>query len=100
MTQDQIIVNRIEFSDYGPERRVAIRADGEHDGTIPVPYLAWNRSEDGVLSLVLDQRFGLDLPGVTPAVAEAIVEFIANAIAVGGGYASIYYTDRKLSFRG
>lgn len=29
-----------------------------------------------------------------------LVEFIANAIAVGGGYPSIHYTDRKMPFRG
>jgi hypothetical protein len=51
--------------------------------------------------LTLDNRFGLQIPtGVTQAEAEAIVEFVANAIAIGAGYPSIYYTKRKMPFRG
>lgn len=85
----------VGYHDYGPDRRVVIRR--ETDGEIVVPFLSWHRGEDGVLSLTLDHRFGLDIPaGVAQ---DSIVEFIANAIAVGAGYPSIYYTDRKMAFR-
>lgn len=36
-----------------------------------------------VVSLVLDNRFGLDVP---PNLAEPVVSFIANALAIGAGY--------------
>jgi len=51
--------------------------------------------------LTLDDRLGYTIPAsITGDEAEALVEFIANAIAIGAGYASIYYTKRKMPFRG
>ena len=53
------------------------------------------------MSLTLDNRLGFDVPlSVTPGEAASLFEFIANCIAVGAGYASIYYTKRKMPFRG
>lgn len=53
------------------------------------------------MSLTLDGRLGFDIPkSVSADEAAALVEFIANCIAVGAGYASIYYTKRKMPFRG
>lgn len=51
--------------------------------------------------LVLDDRLGFTIPlGATVDEAAALVEFVANAIAIGAGYPSIYYTRRRLPFRG
>lgn len=51
--------------------------------------------------LTLDNRLGFNIPAsIAPKEAEALIEFIANAIAIGAGYASIYYTKRKMPFRG
>lgn len=51
--------------------------------------------------LTLDDRLGYNVPTtVTPYEAAALVEFVANAIAIGAGYPSIYYTKRKMPFRG
>lgn len=53
------------------------------------------------MSLILDNRLGFDIPTtVTADEAGALIEFVANAIAIGAGYASIYYTKRKMPFRG
>lgn len=82
----------------GEHRTLAVRPiDG--DGTIPVPYLSWNRTEDGRLALLLDGRLGTDLPAMTEYQEDSLIEFIANAIAIGAGYPSIYYTKRKMPFR-
>jgi len=101
MTVDQTVERRVFFDDWaGVSRKVSIRQDyGEIGGNVEVPYLMWTRTDDGRLALTLDNRFGLDLPQMPPEQEEAVVEFIANAIAVGGGYASIYFTDRKMPFR-
>lgn len=82
--------------------RVYLQSDyGETGGSVEVPYLRGRRHPDGSIGLTLDDRLGLDLPAEMGAAAqEAAIEFIANAIAVGAGYASIYYTDRKMPFRG
>ncbi|MCI4355101.1 MAG: hypothetical protein L3K06_07035 [Thermoplasmata archaeon] len=51
--------------------------------------------------LTLDNRLGYSIPkSITSDEAVALIEFVANAIAIGGGYASIYYTKRKMPFRG
>ncbi len=53
------------------------------------------------MSLTLDKRLGFDIPkSITPDEAAALIDFIANAIAIGAGYASIYYTKRKMPFHG
>jgi len=88
----------------GEEHLVGIRIDrGDIGGQEIVPYLRWNRAEDGTLSLTLDHRFGIDLPPMASEKGnkqDEIVEFIANAIAIGAGYPSIYYLDRRMPFRG
>lgn len=85
----------------GHEQPVSVRSVTNDGGSIIVPYLAWQRAEDGQLALVLDNRLGYDVPyAFTEGQEEALVEFIANAIAIGAGYASIYYTKRKMPFRG
>ncbi len=62
-------------------------------------YLA-TRIQPGMY-LVLDNRLGFDIPKtITADEAASLVEFLANAIAIGAGYASIYYTKRKMPFRG
>jgi hypothetical protein len=91
----------IEFFKWqNPNQTVAVHGV-VGDGLIDVPYLTWVRREDDHgLSLILDHRFILDLPEMTPWEEQHIVEFIANAIAIGGGYPSIYYTKHRLAFRG
>ncbi len=95
---------RVNFHTMIEERILTIApVDGvgeKPDGEISVPYLSWQRAEDGRLALVLDHRLGVDLPAMEPWQEDSIIEFIANAIAIGAGYASIYYTKRKLPFRG
>ena len=92
-------VTGVTYAEYMPQSHVFIR--DEATGSIEVPFLTGRRLEDGSVSLTLDRRLGLDLPAsLEPHVQDAIVEFVANAIAVGAGYPSIYYTDRgKLAFR-
>lgn len=84
----------------GHEQPISVRSNTNDGGSIIVPYLTWRRAEDGHLSLLLDNRLGLDLPLMPDHREDAVVEFIANAIAIGAGYASIYYTKRKMPFRG
>ncbi len=98
-------VNYIRMA--GEDHPVSIRIDhGEMGGEQTVPYLQWQRppeDADGhqdALTLILDDRLGLDLNGVSAPKQDEITEFIANAIAIGAGYASIYYLDRKMPFRG
>ena len=51
--------------------------------------------------LTLDSRLGYDIPkSLTPDEAATLVRFLADAIAIGAGYASIGYTKRKMPFRG
>lgn len=60
--------------------------DGETivcDGYL-VPNLMAFRTQ-GRVELVLDRRFALDVP---PNIAEAVIGFVANAMAVGAGYTS------------
>jgi hypothetical protein len=62
-------------------------------------YLA-TRPQPGMY-LVLDGRLGYTIPStIDPDQAADLIEFVANAIAIGAGYASIYYTKRKMPFRG
>lgn len=90
----------VEFIRWeGEHRTMTVRSVDGH-GAISIPYLSWQRAEDGRLSLTLDDRLGLDLPTMLPRAEQALIEFIANAIAIGAGYASIYYTKRKMPFRG
>jgi hypothetical protein len=105
----------IEFFKWqNPNQTVAVHAT-VGGGLIDVPYLEWIRRGEGTdalgqpmestegdhgLTLCLDHRFILDLPQMTPFEEQHIVEFIANAIAIGGGYPSIYHTKHKLAFRG
>ena len=105
----------IEFFKWkNPNQTVAVHAT-IGGGLIDVPYLTWVRRGEGTdvlgqevqsteddhgLSLILDHRFILDLPEMTPFEEQHIVEFIANAIAIGGGYPSIYHTKHRLAFRG
>ncbi len=85
----------------GHEQPLWVRSTTNDGGMIAIPYLTWRRAEDGHLSLLLDNRLGFDLPtGASPYEEDSLVEFIANAIAIGAGYASIYYTKRKMPFRG
>lgn len=90
----------VEFIRWkGEHRTLAVQSiDGK--GTIPIPYLAWRRADDGRLTLVLDGRLAVDLPAMHQRAEQAVIEFIANAIAIGAGYPSIYYTKRKVPFRG
>lgn len=83
----------------GEHRTLAVRPV-DSQNAIPVPYLSWTRAEDGRLSLILDGRLGLDLPALSEVQEDSLIEFIANAIAIGAGYPSIYYTKRKMPFRG
>lgn len=76
----------VEYATYVEGSRVIIRGR-------EVPYLLLHGD-----MLVLDQRLGLELPTDEKA-RDSIVEFVANAIAVGGGYASIYFLDSKMPFR-
>lgn len=63
------------------------------------PYLA--HAAHGGMWLWLDDRFGLKVPsGASDDEAEALVQFIAEAIAIGAGYPSIAHTKRKVPFRG
>lgn len=49
-----------------------------------IPHLAGQFTQDGeTLSLVLDGRFGVDVP---KEIADSVVWFIANALALGSGY--------------
>jgi hypothetical protein len=104
----------IEFFRWqNPNQTLAVHAT-IGGGLIDVPYLSWVRRGEGTdvlgqpdstetdhgLSLILDHRFILDLPEMTPWEEQRIVEFIANAIAIGGGYPSIYHTKHRLAFRG
>ena len=107
--------NLIEFFKWqNPNQTVAVHAIGS-GGLLDVPYLEWIRRGQGTdslgqpiesteddhgLTLSLDHRFMLDLPEMPREREDAIVEFIANAIAIGGGYPSIYHTKHKLAFRG
>jgi hypothetical protein len=50
-----------------------------------VPLLAADLRPGGIVSLTLDDRYGLDVP---VADADRVVSFIAHAIAIGLGYAS------------
>lgn len=87
------------YVEVGHRRTLAIKPiDG--DGMIPIPYLEWTRREDGGLSLILDNRLMLIAPVMSMYDEDAMIEFLANCIAVGAGYASIYYTKRKVPFRG
>src|SRR5690349_11287720 len=51
-----------------------------------VPYLRAVRVE-GIISLTLDSRFGLDIPDDERALP--IIEFIGNAMAVAAGYSCL-----------
>jgi hypothetical protein len=85
----------------GHEQPISVKSVTNDGGSIMVPYLTWRRAENGGLSLLLDNRLGYDLGADWSKGQEsALVEFIANAIAIGAGYASIYYTKRKMPFRG
>jgi hypothetical protein len=90
----------VEFIRWeGEHRTIAVQSiDGK--GSISIPYLSWRRAEDGRLTLILDDRLAVDLPEMHPRAEFAVIEVIANAIAVGAGYGSIYYTKRKVPFRG
>lgn len=91
------LVNYVRWA--GEHRTLTVRpVDG--DGEIAVPYLSWNRADDGRLTLILDNRLGYDCPAMTEYAEDSLIEFIANCLAVGAGYASIYYTKRKMPFRG
>lgn len=88
-----------------PERTLSVRSMTNDGGEITVPFLTWGREADrgGGLptALILDDRLMYVLPeSLTREQIEDIVEFVANAIAIGAGYPSIYYTKRKLPFRG
>lgn len=69
------------------------------DGRQGVPYLRVARREDGSAFLLLDHRFGLELPA-DAELRDRVVHFVAEAIAVGGGYASIERLDVRMPFRG
>jgi hypothetical protein len=101
-TGPKIIRSRVDYHTLPEQRLVSIAVDhGQTGGSQDVPYLEWARREDGGLSLILDSRLMVMLPvSLAPHEVDEIVEFIANAIAVGGGYPSIYYLDRKMPFRG
>lgn len=90
----------VNYVRWAGEHRTLMVRPVDSEGQIPIPYLSWSRADDGRLSLVLDDRLGLDLPAMSAFQEDSIVEFIANAIAIGAGYASIYYTKRKMPFRG
>lgn len=90
----------VHYAVWSGERRTLMVKAVDGKGEVEIPYLTWVESEDGRLSLTLDRRLGLDLPVMTQFQQDSIVEFIANCIAVGAGYASIYYTKRKMPFRG
>lgn len=49
-----------------------------------VPNLTAHRSK-GKVEFVLDNRYGIEIP---PNLVEAFVRFVANAMAIGGGYTS------------
>lgn len=51
--------------------------------------------------LTLDDRLGYTIPAsMTQYEADSLIHFLADAIAIGAGYASIGYTKRKMPFRG
>ena len=51
--------------------------------------------------LTLDDRLGYNIPkSITPDEAASLILFLADALAIGAGYASIAYTKRKMPFRG
>ena len=88
-----------------PERTLSVRSMTNDGGEITIPYLSWGREADrgdGLpTSLILDGRLMYDIPDdLTREQIEDIAEFVANAIAIGAGYPSIYYTKRKMPFRG
>jgi hypothetical protein len=88
-----------------PERRVSLPSRTNDGGEISVPFLSWGRETDlgeGLpTALILDDRLMYVIPdGFSREQIEDIAEFVANAIAIGAGYASIYYTKRKMPFRG
>lgn len=98
--EEEIPSTGVRYQDWGPSNRIMIDA-GDHTGQHIVPFLTGRRHEEGEVWLTLDDRFGVELPAtLTREQQDSIVEFIANAISVGGGYASIYFTDKKMPFRG
>jgi hypothetical protein len=62
-----------------------------------VPYLRAMPQEDGSLYLILDQRFGLHI--TDPDQFQSVTHFVAEAIAIGAGLASIERTDIRMAFR-
>lgn len=68
---------RIEYD--GPYEEWRVVMDGRR-----VPFLNGRKDKDGAVHLMLDHRFGLTIP---PDHAASTVWFIAQAIAVGLGYA-------------
>lgn len=89
----------VEYIRWAGEHRTLAVRPIDSENAIEVPYLSWARGEDDRLSLTLDGRLGLDLPKITEFEEDALIEFIANAIAIGAGYPSIYYTKRRMPFR-
>ena len=88
-----------------PERRVSLPSHTNDGGEISVPYLTWGREADRgegpPTALILDDRLMYLIPeNMTLDQIDALIEFVANAIAIGAGYPSIYYTKRKVPFRG
>lgn len=62
----------------GPVQRRDVLVDGRK-----VPFLAAYPENGGIISLILDDRYGLE---VTVADAEAFIPWIADAIAIALGY--------------
>lgn len=103
---DERAASRVSFHTFAaPQRSVSLPSITNDGGEISVPYLTWGREADlgegPPTALILDDRLMYVIPDDTTAdQIDALVEFIANAIAIGAGYASIYYTKRKMPFRG
>lgn len=62
---------------HGPFSDKVVTVDGRR-----VPFLTAHHMA-GTVSLTLDRRYGLDLP---VDLADAVIDFIAQAIAIGMGY--------------
>jgi hypothetical protein len=87
---DESIFGRVEFGPPELGRQI-------HIGNTSVPYLRGWLREDGTAFLSLDDRFGLEI--TDPAHVQSVTHFVAEAIAIGAGLASIERTDIRMPFR-
>jgi prepilin signal peptidase PulO-like enzyme (type II secretory pathway) len=75
----------------GPFEEYRVVIDGRM-----IPRLNALRLSDGRVSLMLDKRFILDLPD--EGLALQVASFVANALAIGEGYAFLGSTSKEMPF--